>query len=161
MKFCYECGKKLELKLCGDEGMTPFCKRCNQFRFPVFNSAIITVVLYKDLTKVALLQQYGNKANILLAGYITKGETPEQTLVREVKEEIGLDVIDFNYIDSCFSPKRNTLMLGYKSIVENDKFNNLSKEVDKVKWYSLEEAKEAILPDSIAQKLLLKVLNKL
>lgn len=161
MNFCYECGNKLELKFCGDEGMTPFCKHCNEFRFPVFNSAIITVVLYKDLTKVALLQQYGNKSNILLAGYITKGETPEQTLVREVKEEIGLDVIDFEYIESCYSPKRNTLMLGYKSIVEDDNFNNLSKEVDKVQWYSLENAKQEVLPDSIAKKLLFKVIDTL
>jgi len=161
MNFCYECGTKLISKACGDEGMMPFCESCNTFRFPVFNCAIITAVLYKDLTKVALLQQYGKKANILLAGYITKGETAEHTLIREVKEEIGLDVIDFEYINSCYSPKSNTLMLGFKSIVKNDNFNHLSQEVDKVKWYSLEEAKQAILPDSIAKKMLLQIINTL
>lgn len=161
MNFCYECGSKLILKLCGDEGMMPFCENCNIFRFPVFNCAIITAVLYKDLSKVALLQQYGKKANILLAGYITKGETAEHALIREVKEEIGLNVIDFKYISSYYSPKSNTLMLGFRSIVENDNFNNLSQEVDKVNWYSLEEAKQAILPDSIAKKILLKIIDTL
>lgn len=132
--------------------MMPFCKTCDIFRFPVFNCAIITAVFYKD--RVALLQQYGKKANILLAGYITKGETAEHTLIREVKEEIGLDVIDYGYMGSFYSPKSNTLMLGYRSKVSSNKFNNISNEVDRVKWYTFDEAKKAILQDSIAQKIL-------
>lgn len=159
MDFCYECGNKLELKECGDEGLTPFCNSCNIFRFPVFNTAIITAVLDKDKKRVALLQQYGRTDNILLAGYIKKGETPEQTLIREVKEEIGLDIIQYRYMQSAYSSKSNTLMLGYMSIAGDDKFNNISQEVDKVNWYTLEEAPNTILQDSIAQRLLLVVIN--
>lgn len=155
MNFCYECGTKLISKDCGgDEGIMPFCIKCSKFRFPVFNAAIITTVFDKSKSKVVLLQQYGKKDNILLAGYITKGETAEHALIREVKEEIGLEVINYRYIESVYSKKSNTLMIGYMCIVKDDKIVDISTEVDKAGWFLLNEAKEAILKNSIAEKLL-------
>ncbi|WP_278690824.1 NUDIX domain-containing protein, partial [Clostridium baratii] len=44
------------------------------------------------------MQQYGRVDNILVAGYINKGEDAEQTLVREVKEETGLNIKDYQYM---------------------------------------------------------------
>ncbi len=55
------------------------------FRFPTFSSAISAIVLNPDKNKVLLIQQYERKDNILVAGYINKGENAEQTLVREIK----------------------------------------------------------------------------
>ena len=43
--------------------------------------------------KILLIQQYGHKDNILIAGYVTKGENAKQALFREIKEETGLPVI--------------------------------------------------------------------
>ena len=43
------------------------------------------------------MQQYGRGVNILVAGYVNKGETLEQALVREIKEETGLCVHTFQF----------------------------------------------------------------
>ena len=67
--------------------MVPFCTKCNEFRFPMFNSAVSSVIYNKDFSKTLLVQQYGRGVNILVAGYVNKGETLEQALVREIKEE--------------------------------------------------------------------------
>ena len=44
MKYCIECGAKLTEKECINfglsEGMIPYCPICNEFRFPVYNTAV-------------------------------------------------------------------------------------------------------------------------
>lgn len=45
MKCCLECGGKLALQECGDEGEVPFCGECQVFRFPVFSTAISTAII--------------------------------------------------------------------------------------------------------------------
>lgn len=46
-----------------------------------------------------LIKQYGKDRNILVAGYVNKGEFAEHALRREVREEIGLNVVSccFNH----------------------------------------------------------------
>ena len=79
MEYCSKCGNKLILKEsfnCGiSDGMVPFCTKCNEFRFPMFNSAVSSVIYNKDFSKTLLVQQYGRGVNILVAGYVNKGET--------------------------------------------------------------------------------------
>ena len=80
------------------------------------------------------------------------GETAEETVRREVKEEIGLDVEWLEYIETYPYPKKEMLMLGYKVYVKKDNFT-LSKEVDSVEWVPLENALEKLREGSIAWKL--------
>ena len=40
MKCCYECGTPLVEKYLEKEGMVPYCPKCGQFRFPIFNTAV-------------------------------------------------------------------------------------------------------------------------
>lgn len=86
MKYCYACGTELQSKECEGEGIVPYCASCQVFRFPIFSTAISTAVLNKERNKVLLIRQYNMKDYILLAGYINRGETAEETLIREVKE---------------------------------------------------------------------------
>ena len=50
-----------------------------------------------DHSKILLIQQYGKARNILVAGYVNKGESAEEAVVREVKEETGLTVVDYRF----------------------------------------------------------------
>ena len=159
MKYCYECGHKLENKYLEDEGEIPYCSSCEQFRFPIFNVAISTEVLNLEKNKVLLIQQYGRKRNVLVAGYINKGETPEEALVREVKEEIGVNVLEYQYSKSEFFPPSNTLMINYSCIVDSELINP-NDEVEKAQWFSFEEAKDQIAHDSVAERFLLEFLSK-
>ena len=82
--------------------MVPYCPKCQQFRFPIFNTAVSMEVLSPDKTRILLIQQYGKKRNILVAGYVNRGESAEQAVAREVKEEIGLTVHDITFNESHF-----------------------------------------------------------
>ena len=116
MEFCYQCGTRLEHRALAGEGLVPYCPACQAYRFPIYNTAMSTALLNPAQDRVLLLQQDGRKAYILLAGYVTRGESAEQALVREVREEVGLTVISYRYMQSCFFEPSNTLMLNFVSL---------------------------------------------
>ncbi|WP_342416505.1 NUDIX domain-containing protein [Paenibacillus sp. FSL R10-2782] len=161
MKYCYECGTKLIVKECEGEGPIPYCSTCQVFRFPIFSTAISTAVINRQRNKVLLIQQYNIKDFILLAGYVNKGESAEQTLVREVMEEVGLQVDEYTYMRSEYFERTNTLMLNFVSIVNDDKLDALSAEVDQARWFTLEEAKQVILKNSLAEAFLLTIIQQI
>ncbi len=161
MKYCYECGEKLTERELENEGIVPYCEKCREYRFPIFSTAVSMIVENIDKTKILLIQQYGRKNNILVAGYVSKGENAENAVVREVMEETGLKVVDMNFNKSEYFEKTNTLMLNYSCRVEDESLAHLNKgEVDKAQWFTHEQACENIKPDSLAQKFLFHYLGK-
>ena len=131
-----------------------------QFKFLTFNSAISAIVFNPQKDKILLIQQYGKPYYILVAGYINKGENAKEALNRELKEEIALSIIDYEYNDNEFFSKTNTLIHNYAVRVESESFH-LTDEVDYAKWYTLDEALDIIKPDSLAKSFLQRYLSKL
>lgn len=160
MNYCVECGTRLELRPCKEEGLVPYCKSCEAFRFPIFNAAISTVIVNRNKDKVLLIQQYGKTDNILVAGYINKGEASEHALAREVMEEMGMTVLACQFMKSEYFAPSNTLIFNYLSVVESEDLSKMTEEVDRAGWYSFEEAKRVIKPDSLAERFFLYFLEK-
>lgn len=160
MKYCPECANELTMKECDHDGLIPYCPVCKEFHFPMFNSAISTVLFSPDKDKILLIQQYGKTSNILVAGYINKGENANQALLREVKEEVALNVVNYEYNDNVYFERSNTLIHNFISTVDSEIFT-LTNEVDKAQWFSIEEAIIAIKEKSLAKEFLFKALHKL
>ena len=139
MNNCYECGSKLELKELKNEGFIPYCPNCKKFRFPIFNTAISAVILNKDITKTLLIRQYNLGIDVLVAGYINKGENAESALYREIKEEVGLVPIYHEFQKTEYWPKSNTLLINFFCIVD-DMNVTINEEVESYKWFDIEEA---------------------
>lgn len=160
MSYCPECGTKLIKKHLENEGEIPYCESCQAFRFPTFNTAISTIVYAPGGEKLLLIKQYGKDRNILVAGYVNKGESAEHALKREVREEVGLNVISccFNY--SEYFEKSNTLMLNFACLADSDDLSGMTSEVDAACWYTPEEAREAIYHGSLAERFLVRWLDK-
>lgn len=160
MSYCPVCGTKLVNRELKNEGIIPYCTTCGEFRFPTFNTAISTIVYHPDADKILLIKQYGRDRNILVAGYVNKGENAEHALAREVLEEMGLRVTSCCFNKSEYFKKSNTLMLNYASIVDSGDLGTMTSEVDSAAWYTPEEAQKAICHGSLAENFLLCWLNK-
>ena len=91
--YCSHCGTKLIPKEIGDEGEIPFCINCNIPLWDMFTTCIIAAVVNEN-GEIALLRQNYVSATkyVCVAGIIKMGESAEETVIREVKEETGLDV---------------------------------------------------------------------
>lgn len=162
MKFTYcpHCGEKLIKKEIGDEGYIPFCESCSVPLWDMFATCIITAVVNEENEVALLRQDYVTKAYyVCVAGHIKLGESAEETVIREVKEELGLDVEELKYIHSYPMEQKEMMMLGYQAKVKKADFV-LSKEVDFAKWFKFEDALEQIKEGCIAWQLVKAVIEK-
>lgn len=159
MNYCETCGTKLIVKQ-HEEGLIPFCETCQTFVFPKFSVAMSTMILNQEKNRVLLIKQGKKEGYILTAGYVSLGESAEDTVRREVKEELSLNVIEAQFLRSRYFEKTNTLMLNFVSIVEDDDFTLKIDEVDEATWFTFDEATKAIRSNSLAEFFLLSFLNQ-
>jgi len=106
-----------------------------------------------------------------LAGFVEPGESAEQTLVREVAEEVGISVTDLSYVASQPWPYPGSLMLGFHAIGDPDEqLNPDPTEISDARWFTRPEIRAAAAedpdagfgianPSSIAHYLIMKWLH--
>lgn len=151
---CSGCGEKLVFKFLKDEGNIPYCNNCHTFRFPSFSSAVSMIVVNKEETKILLIEQYHSTRNILVAGYVNIGESLENAVKREIKEEVGLDVISLRFNKSEFHSRSNTLMNNFIAVVNDENIKIKEDEVDKAFFIDKNAAIKKIAPNSLAKRFL-------
>lgn len=160
MKHCMVCGTRLQDKYLPSEGRNiPFCPTCGEFRFPVFNAAVSMIITDPTGTRVLMIRQYGGTEYILCAGYINKGEDAEDAAVREVREELGLDVKELTFNHSHYYAPSNTLMLNFTAVVD-EKDARPNEEIDSWAWFDKETARQKIRRGSLAKAFLLGWLDQ-
>lgn len=111
-RFCSLCGGALK----DDEQFTArTCVKCGHQFFPQIEPAIIVLVSKGE--KILLAQHLNRTTNFYscIAGFVEIGETIENAVVREVKEETGLDVKDVRYVASQSWPFPDQLMLAFRA----------------------------------------------
>lgn len=151
--FCPHCGHQLSARQLGDEGLVPYCDVCQK---PIFDHSpvcILTMVI-NELDEVALLQQnYVSKTHkVFVAGYYQPGESAEDTVKREVFEEIGQTVLALDYVSSFYHERLDTLFLCYISRVQKAPFV-LSQEVDAADWVALPIDESLLNPNGVAYQI--------
>lgn len=151
--YCPICGSRAVDKIIGDEGNIPYCVECKKPLFPFSYTCILTLIIDEN-HNFAFIQQNNIPLHLYMgvAGYQKIGETLEDTVKREVFEEVGLVVKSTNYVKSYYYTKKDLLMVGYVSKVAHSEFR-LSEEVDNAKWFRKEEVKKVLREKSIIQSL--------
>lgn len=159
-EYCPHCGNKLGKREVGDEGSIPFCTHCDVPMWDMFMTSIIAAVV-NEYGEIALLRQdYVSRTNyVCVAGVMKMGESAEETVVREIGEELGLKVKSLEYIKSYPYDKKEMLMLGFKAVVEKDDFT-LSGEVDDAKWVKSGDAPGLLREGGIAWQLVKTVIGE-
>jgi NAD+ diphosphatase len=99
----------------------------------------------------------------VLAGFVEPGETLEDAVRREVREESGIDVSEVGYVASQPWPFPSSLMLGFRASAEGGKPRADGDEFEDVRWFGRDEVEEAAAgggaillspPYSIARRLI-------
>lgn len=160
--YCRHCGEKLSLRFCENEGLIPYCNQCADYIFPQFGVAVSMVVTNRAQDKILLAKHVEDEDFILFAGYVKKGENAEKTVPREIKEELGLNVVKAKYMSSRYHSKKDVLMLNFIVIVEEDREIKLNTdELREAKWCGMEEALELIRKNTTAEYFLQNAVREL
>ena len=158
--YCRECGQKLSLRFCENEGLIPYCGKCESYMFPQFSVAVSMVVTNRAQDKILLAKHVEDDDFILFAGYIKKGENAEKTVPREIKEELGLDVVKAKYMSSRYHSKKDLLMLNFIVVVE-EKELRLNEEIAEARWCTPDEALALIRKGTTAEYFLINAVREL
>lgn len=89
------------------------CQPCATINYPRIAPCVIVLVTRGEELLLARNANFPGPMYSTLAGFIEAGETAEETLVREVKEEVGVDIHRLQYFRSQSWPFPNQLMLGF------------------------------------------------
>ena len=154
MQYCPVCGSKLHPKALPHEEPALYCDTCGEYRFPLFSSAIAVVVLDEAEENMVLIRQYNEPDPVLVAGYIDKGETAEEAVIREVHEELGMTVRKLSFLRSHYYAPSETLMLLY-AVTVSEKAAVPNWEVDSWEWVPVKSAQSRVKPGGLAETFLL------
>ena len=141
--YCPKCGQHLDDIKCGDDD----CKICPSCK-GIYGSSpfpVVEVLVINEFNEILLLKQnyISTEKWTVVSGYMTDGETIEDAVAREVKEETGQDVIKCQYISSYYFAPKQLIMIGFIAYVNKSDFI-ISNEVDDIKWYKKEEVDAVI-----------------
>jgi NAD+ diphosphatase len=150
-RFCGRCGTPTELAP-GERAMR--CPACRLMAFPRLAPAIITLVTNGDEALLARGVQFPIPMYSCLAGFVEPGETMEQAVHREVKEEVGIDLADVTYISSQPWPFPHSLMLGFRATYGGGDIVCDPKEILDAQWYRRDELPMIPPGISIARRLI-------
>jgi NAD+ diphosphatase len=144
-RFCGSCGAANRDADSGE--LARQCPACGRLEFPRISPAVITIVI-NDRGEALLAHniKFVNRVYSLIAGFNEAGESLEDTVAREIKEEVNLDVNDVRYIHSQPWPFPNSLMLGFSARHSGGEIRADGIEIEDARWFSRDNLPE--LPGS-------------
>jgi NAD+ diphosphatase len=155
---CPQCGTPTDIV---QSGWATRCPRDGSEHFPRTDPAVIVLVRSPSGDRAVLGRQPSWPANrySCLAGFVEAGESAEQCVVREVREEAGIDVRDVRPVASQPWPFPRSLMLGFRAVADEDSVpDGVDAELEDVRWFSKDDvlSGRVLLPPpvSIANRLI-------
>jgi NAD+ diphosphatase len=144
-QFCGHCGTKNEAK--ADERAKK-CPRCGYVSFPRISPAIIVLVEHDGKALLARSPRFKEGLYSVLAGFVEPGESLEDAVRREVKEEAGIDVKNVRYFGSQPWPFPDSLMIGFTAEYAGGDIKIDDNEILDARWFSVDDMPE--IPDKIS-----------
>ncbi|WGL17360.1 NAD(+) diphosphatase [Microbulbifer bruguierae] len=109
-QYCGRCGLQTEYH---PQDRARVCTHCSFAVYPRISPCVIMLITRGDECLLARHNRHKQALHTALAGFIEPGENAEQALVREVFEEVGLEVGQVRYLGSQSWPFPGQLMIGF------------------------------------------------
>jgi NAD+ diphosphatase len=131
-KFCGTCGK---LTVSRERERCRECKSCGHLAYPKLSLAILALVRRGDQILLARSPQFPEPFYSTLAGFVDPCETLEQCVIREVSEEVGIQVKNVQYFGSQPWPFSYSLMIGFTCEWQEGEIRIDPAEIAEAAWF--------------------------
>jgi len=144
-QYCGQCGTRTNEKL---NEYAKVCPNCGFTSYPRISPSIIVAVIKND--KILLVQSNHFKSTFytVISGFVEPGETLEECLIREVKEEVGIEVKNISYFGSQSWPFPNSLMIAFTAEYDKGEIYIDEEEIIDARWFTVDNL--PCLPNSIS-----------
>ena len=150
-KFCGCCGSRTE------DSRTEralVCTKCGHTEYPKICPAVIVAVTDGDRLLMSRYKGRAYRGYALIAGFVEIGETFEETVRREVMEEVGLKVKNIRYYKSQPWAFTDTEMIGFFAELDGDDAIRLQEdELSEAGWYRRDEIPEDVSSISVGSEM--------
>lgn len=152
-RFCGACGTRT---LDHEIERAVYCPGCRRHFYPRINPCVIVLVLKGERALLARSARFKTGFLSCLAGFIEVGENAEDTVHREVREEVGIEVRNVRYLKSQSWPFPSQLMLGYLADYKSGEIVPEPGEIEEAAWYDVDNLPRVPAPGiSVAGELIL------
>lgn len=135
-QYCSFCGSRNRQKV---QERAKECPQCGRVSFPRISPAIIVLVEHDGKALLARSPRFKEGLFSVLAGFVEPGETLEDAVSREVKEEAGIDVKNIRYFGSQPWPFPDSLMIGFTAEYAGGDIKIDNDEILDARWFSAED----------------------
>jgi NAD+ diphosphatase len=132
-RFCGKCGQPTNL-VAGERARR--CPTCRTPFYPRIAPAVIVLVTRGDSMLLGRNANFPEPMFSTLAGFVDAGESLEECVVREVKEEVGVDVKNLRYFGSQPWPFGRSLMVGFTAEYAGGEITVDPKEISEAAWFT-------------------------
>ncbi|KTD43663.1 NAD(+) diphosphatase [Legionella quateirensis] len=147
-QFCGRCGQNNQLS---NKERAKICSTCSFMTFPHISPAMLVLIWRENQLLLARSPHFMPGVYSILAGFVDPGESLEQTVVREVKEEVGITIKNLQYFGSQPWPFPSNLMLGFIAEYDNGELQFDPKELEDAQWFSLDKLPKLPKPISLSR----------
>lgn len=149
-QYCGVCGGRMHLHT----DISKKCEKCGKEVWPQLATAIIVLIHRGDDVLLVHANNFRGDYYGLVAGFVETGETLEQAVQREVKEETGLTIKNLRYFGSQPWPYPCGLMVGFNAEYESGEITLQRSELGAGGWFN--RSNMPAIPDklSIARRLI-------
>ncbi|XP_056386419.1 NAD(P)H pyrophosphatase NUDT13, mitochondrial [Hyla sarda] len=150
-QYCSKSGEPTQKNVSGSKRV---CHSNGIIYYPQISPVVITLLSSGNRCLLAHQEHFPAGMYTALAGFCEIGEMLEETVRREVAEEVGLVVDTIRYSGSQHWPfPTSSLMLACQATVKDDKLEINRAEIEDARWFTLEEVIEALQVKMMPSKL--------
>jgi len=150
-QFCGRCGTAMEAKT---TERAKGCPQCGLLHFPRLSPAIIVLVERGQELLLARSKHFAPGRYSVIAGFVEPGETLEETVVREIQEEVGIRIKEIRYFGSQSWPFPHQLMIGFTATYHSGEITLNDGEIEDARWFAPDNLPTIPTKMSISRKLI-------
>ena len=143
-RFCGKCGTPMENR---KTELAKICPACSFISFPRLSPAVIMSIIKEDHILLARSPRFSPGMYSTLAGFVEPGETLEEAVRREVREEVNVQIGNISYVASQPWPFPHSIMIGFSADYVDGEIEIDDHEIEDAQWFSVQNL--PILPSKI------------
>jgi NAD+ diphosphatase len=150
-RFCGACGSPTQ-PLANERAS--HCAACELHYYPRISPCMIVLVTRGDEVLLARSPGFPPGLYSTLAGFVEPGESMEECVIREIREEVGIEVSNIKYMASQSWPYPHSMMFGFHAEYSTGEIVPQPEEIEDARWFNLNALPQLSSQRSISRYLI-------